>query len=172
MADGARELVADRVHVCRQDIEQDQPHISGEKRHSVQQGREQEQNDKAGRCCQQAGGKDAVFVRAALQTIPDHTVGDSHRGDGDDQIAGLQQQIRHAVFRAGEDAGVERRQQEGEKPGTECADAEQHCICHQAFVGIQRTRPPSQRIVREQERGSPASHLILRRIFKQSINRR
>lgn len=142
MAQRACELVADRVEVGRQHIEQNQPHISGEKRQLVQEGGGQGQNEEAGQRHQDTGGKNAGLVGAALQPVSDHSVGDSDGGNGGDQVSGLDQQVGDSVFGAGEDAGVERGEQKGKKPGAECADAKQNGVGDQIPVEIQRFSLP------------------------------
>ena len=142
MAQRACELVADRVEMGRQHIEQNQPHISGEKRQLVQEGGGQGQNEETGQRHQNAGGKNAGLVGAALQPVSDHSVGDSDGGNGDDQVSGLDQQVGDPVFSAGEDAGVERGEQKGKKPGAECADAKQNGVGDQIPIEIQRFSLP------------------------------
>ena len=137
MAQRACELVADRVEIGRQHIEQNQPHISGEKRQLVQEGGGQGQNEETGQRHQNAGGKNAGLVGTALQPVSDHSVGDSDGGNGDDQVSGLDQQVGDPVFSAGEDAGVERGEQKGKKPGAECADAKQNGVGDQIPIEIQ-----------------------------------
>ena len=123
MPHGSGKLVADRVKIGHQDVEKDQPQIMGEKGDLPQQRRDQEQEQKTGQRGQKSGGKNGSLVAVPVQSIPDHSVGNAHRGQGDDQVAGLDEQICDAVFCAGENAGVKRGQKEGQKPGAEGADA-------------------------------------------------
>ena len=139
MAQCPRKLAADRVDIGRQHIEQNQPQIPGEKCDLTQQRGRQKQQAEAGQGGQHPDGEHPVFIAAPLQPIPDDRIGDPHRGDRYDQVARLEEQIRHAVFRAGENPGVERRQQKGQKSCPEGTDSEQHRVGHQIPIGIHGT---------------------------------
>ena len=119
MPHGSCKLVADRMDISRQNIQQDEPYITREKCNLFQKWRCQEHNCKAGQRRQQAGGKNASFVCTALQSVSDDTVGDPHRSNRDDQIASLDQQICDTVFGAGEYTGIKWCQHKGEEPGAE-----------------------------------------------------
>lgn len=136
MAHGPRKLVADRMDVGHQHIKQHQPHITGEERNLSQQRRRQEQNQKTGQIGQNPGGKDLALVGVPVQSIPNHRVCHPDGRQGDDQIAGLKQQVGHAVFRAGEDAGIKGRQEKGQKTGSKGAEPEQGGIGDKLLIGV------------------------------------
>ena len=152
MSHGPGELVAHRVDVGRQHIEEHQPQISGEKGDLLQQGREGQQEDKPRQIDQQSRGKDAALVAAPLQAVPDHGVCDAGRGDGNEQVSRLDEQVGDAVLGAGEDTGVKGGQQEIQKPGPEGAQAKQECVEGKASIGIHTPRPPRHTISSDRPR--------------------
>ena len=103
------------MEVRHQHIEQDQPQVAGEKLDPPQQGRYQKQRQKAGRRYEKTCCKNAPLIAVPLQPKADDGIGNPSRRQGDQQVPCLDQQIGDAILRAGEDAGIERRQQKGEK---------------------------------------------------------
>ena len=143
-----------------------------EKRNIAQNRRNQKQENKSRHGRQKADGKNAIFICAALQPVPDHPIGNPNRGNGNDEIASLNQKVGDAVFGAGENAGVKRREQKGKKPSAKCADTKQERIGNQILIGIQRSGPPCPKVAGKSAKYFPSYRFILLLILKLCINRK
>lgn len=97
-----------------------------------------EEQEKAGQHGEKARGEHGALVAGPLQAKADHPIGNPYRGQGDQQISRLNEQIRHAVLPGGENPGIKRRQKKGEKFGPKGADAKQRGIGHKLLVGVQK----------------------------------
>ena len=73
----------------------------------------------------QAGSEYALFIAALLQAEAEYGVRDAQRNYRYEHIAGLHDEIRHAVLGVGEDAGVKRGEEEEQYFRAEGADGEE-----------------------------------------------
>lgn len=134
---GLGHRAAEGVEVRHQDVEEQEDGISLHQPDGGQERVEEDEHPFARQDGGHPGGKDAGFVRPAVEAEAEGGVYDADRGQGDQEVPGLDNQVGDAVLGVREDAGVKGDQQEGQDFRPEGADRKEEGIGQQPPVSAQ-----------------------------------